>query len=118
MAGNNPSKRDQLPDTIGLKDEIVFQQMQRYGYDRAFTVPGSKLVFVGDENGCTAEALNAAIGANTAAVAYLIQVKRTFLQTIKGCGYYIPDQGNAVPLAKAVEIAHSHNLPLIADAAS
>lgn len=102
MTGNDPSKRDQLPDTTGLKDEIVFQHSQRYGYDRAFTVPGCKLIFAGDENGCTTQALNDAIGENTAAVAYLIQ----------------PDQGNAVPLGAAVEIAHLHNLPLIADAAS
>ena len=29
-----------------------------------------------------------------------------------------PNQGNAVPLETAIEIAHSHNLPLIADAAA
>ena len=102
MTGSDPDKCAQLPDTTGLKDEIVFQKMQHYGYDRAFTIPGSKLISVGDENGCTAETLNDAIGENTAAVAYLIQ----------------PDQGNAVPLAEAVEIAHAHGLPLIADAAS
>ena len=102
MTGNDPDKCAQLPDTTGLRNEIVFQKMQHYTYDRAFTIPGSKLIFVGDDDGCTAEALNAAIGERTAAVAYLIQ----------------PDQGKAVPLAAAVEIAHSHNLPLIADAAS
>lgn len=102
MTGNDPDKCAQLPDTTGLKDEIVFQKAQHYTYDRAFTIPGSKLVFVGDENGCTADELNDAIGENAAAVAYLIQ----------------PNQGNAVPLAEAVEIAHAHNLPLIADAAS
>ena len=102
MTGSDPDKCAQLPDTIGLKDEIVFQRMQHYSYDRAFTIPGSKLITVGDENGCTADELKDAIGENTAALAYLIQ----------------PNQGNAVPLEVAVEIAHSHDLPLIADAAA
>ena len=80
MTGSDPDKCAQLPDTTGLKDEIVFQKMQHYTYDRAFTIPGSKLINVGDENGCTADELNAAINENTAALAYLIQ----------------PNQGNAV----------------------
>lgn len=102
MTGSDPDKCAQLPDTTGLKSEIVFQEMQRYAYDRAFTIPGSKLIFVGDENGCSTETLNKAIGENTAAVAYLIR----------------PDQGKTVSLAEAVEIAQAHNLPLIADAAA
>ena len=38
LTGNNPDKMEQLPDTTGMKDEIVLQQCQRYGYDRAYTV--------------------------------------------------------------------------------
>ena len=102
MTGSDADKRAQLPDTTGLRDEIVFPKVQHYTYDRAFTIPGSKLIFVGDDESCTAEALNDAIGEKTAAVAYLIQ----------------PNQGKVVQLAEAVEIAHAHNLPLIADAAS
>lgn len=102
MTSNDPGKREQLPDTTGMKNEILLQKRQRYGYDRAFTVPGSKLLFVGDENGATPEQLESAIGPNTAAVAYLVQ----------------PDQGNAIPLEKVVEIAHAHNVPVIADAAA
>ena len=102
MTGNDPDKCAQLPDTTGLKNEIVFQRMQHYTYDRAFTIPGSKLIYVGDDDGCTTETLDAAIGENTAAVAYLIQAEHE-----KG-----------VSLADAIEIAHSHNLPVIADAAA
>ncbi len=102
MTHNDPEKRAQLPDTTGLKNEIILQKKQRYGYDRAYTVPGSKLVIVGDEDGCTPEQLENAIGPNTAAIAYLIQ----------------PDQGNAVPLEEAVEIAHRHNVLAIADGAA
>ena len=56
MTGNDPDKMARLPDTTGLKNEIVFQKMQHYTYDRAFTIPGSKLIYVGDDDGCTAEA--------------------------------------------------------------
>ncbi len=102
MTGNDPDKRSQLPDTTGLKNEILLQKKQKYGYDRAFTVPGSKLKYVGDSDGATAEQLSRAIGPNTAAVAYLVQ----------------PDQGNAIPLEEVVEIAHKRNVPVISDAAA
>ncbi|MBC8276481.1 MAG: aminotransferase class V-fold PLP-dependent enzyme [Chloroflexi bacterium] len=102
MTGNDPDKRAQLPDTTGMNDEILLQRTQRYGFDRAFTVPGGKLNYVGDDNGTTAEQMEQAIGPNTAAVAYLVY----------------PDQGKAMPLEQVVEIAHSHNLPVISDAAA
>ena len=75
MTHQHPEKRDQLPDTTGLKDELVFQKSQRYGYDRAYSVPGSKLVLVGDDEGCTTEEFENAIGPNTAAIIYLVQAE-------------------------------------------
>ena len=75
MTYQHPEKRDQLPDTTGLKDELVFQKSQRYGYDRAYSVPGSKLVLVGDDDGCTVEEFENAIGPNTAAIIYLVQAE-------------------------------------------
>lgn len=102
MTGNDPDKRSQLPDTTGLKHEIILQKIQRYGYDRAYTIPGSKLTIVGNDDGCTEEQLERAIGPDTAAIAYLIQ----------------PNQGNAIPLEIVVEMAHAHDIPVIADAAA
>lgn len=102
MTGNDPDKRAQLPDTTGLKNEILLQKKQEYGYDRGFTVPGSKLKYIGDSDGATAEELSSAIGPNTAAVAYLVQA----------------NQGNAIPLEEVVKIAHAHDVPVIADAAA
>ena len=80
----------------------MLQETQRYGYDRAYTVAGSKLVLAGNADGCTRTELESAIGPNTAAVAYLIRA------------------GNeaAVSLEDTVEIAHSHGIPVIADAAA
>jgi len=102
MTGNDPDKMAQLPDTTGMKNEILLQRRQRYGFDRAFTVPGGKLIYVGDDNGTTTEQLEQAIGPNTAAVAYLLY----------------PGHGNAMPLAQVVEIAHAHDVLVISDAAA
>ena len=102
MTYQHPGKRDQLPDTTGLKDELVFQQSQRYGYDRAYSVPGSKLVLVGDDEGCTPEEFENAIGPNTAAIIYLVQA----------------ESNSGVSLEEAVEIAHRNNVLAIADSAA
>ena len=103
MAGDDPDKVLQLPDTTGMKNEIVIQKKQRYSYDRCYTVTGGKLVEAGDEDGCTPEQLEAAIGPSTAAVAYFIQ----------------PDWGSSVvSIEDTVEIAHRKGVPVIADGAS
>ena len=86
-----------------MKNEIVLQEKQRYGYDRAYTIAGSKLVLAGDEEGCTREELESAIGDNTAAVAYLVRPE---------------NDSSVVSLEDAVEIAHSHGTLAIADAAA
>lgn len=102
MAGTDPDKIAQLPDTTGLRNEVVIPKGQRYRYDRCFTIAGAKLVNAGDDKGCTAEQLAAAIGPQTAAVAYVIQGK-----TADGM----------VSIEDAVEVAHQRGLPVIADAA-
>ncbi len=103
MAGDDPDKIGQLPDTTGMKNEFLIQKAQRYDFDRCFTLAGGKLVEVGGDEGCTAEELAAAIGPNTAAIAYPVQT----------------DWGSSVlPLDEAVRVAHEQNVPVIADAAS
>ncbi len=103
MTGTDPAKVHKLPDTTGMKNEIIIQKKQRYSYDRSYTVTGGKLVEAGDESGCTPEQLEAAIGPRTAAIAYFVQ----------------PDWGDSVvSLEDTVKIAHGHGLPVIADAAS
>ena len=102
MAGADPVKRGRLPDTTGMKSEIVIQKRQRYGYDRSLTVAGATLVEAGDEDSCSAEQLDAAIGSNTAAVAYLVEHPPV----------------RPVSLREAVEVAHSRGVPVIADAAA
>jgi L-seryl-tRNA(Ser) seleniumtransferase len=103
MTGRDRAKIGRLPDTTGMRNEVLLQKQQQYVYDRSFTVPGARLVRVGDDDGCTLDELDAAIGPRTAAVAYFIR----------------PDEADsAVPLEDAVELAHSRGVPVIADAAA
>ena len=103
MTGLDAAKIAQLPDTTGMKSDILLQKKQRYGYDRCYSVTGATLVEVGDDDGCTPEQLEAAIGPDTAAVAYYVQ----------------PDwDSSVVTLEDAIGIAHGRGVPVIADAAS
>ena len=101
MAGDDPDKIQQLPDTAGMKNEIIIQKSQRYHYDRCITVFGAKMVEAGDEH-TTAEQIEATINDKTAAM------------------HYVAPGGGAgvVSLEEVISIAHSHDIPVIVDAAS
>jgi uncharacterized pyridoxal phosphate-dependent enzyme len=103
IAGDDPVRVRQLPDTTGMRDEIILQQCQRIQYDQALRLAGAKLVLVGDEDGCTAEQIVAAIGDKTAALIFIVS----------------PRLGeNGVSVDEMARIAHDRGLPLIVDAAS
>src|SRR5579859_7554825 len=70
IAGADPDKIARLPDTTGLPATVLIQFGQHYHYERAVTVPGGKLVGVGDANGTTAAQLEAALGPNVAAMLF------------------------------------------------
>ena len=71
MAGNDPAKMAQLPDTVGVRNEIVIQNCQRFAYDQAYRAAGANLVGVGEGRRCHLWQLEAAYNERTAAVAYL-----------------------------------------------
>ncbi|MCH8206830.1 MAG: aminotransferase class V-fold PLP-dependent enzyme [Chloroflexi bacterium] len=103
IAGNDPDRIMLLPDTTGMRSEIVIQRTHRYSYDRCLTSTGGHLVEAGDDDGCTVEQLEEAIGPNTAAVAFLVK----------------PDQHeHSLPIEDAVRLAHEKGVPVIADAAA
>ena len=70
MAGDDDDNIQQLPNTSGMKDEILIQTRQRYWYDRCLELAGAKLVMFGSEEQTTKDDLEKAIGPNTAAVHY------------------------------------------------
>ncbi|MCH8282147.1 MAG: hypothetical protein IIC96_15865, partial [Chloroflexi bacterium] len=70
MAGDDDDKIQQLPNTAGMKNEILIQTRQRYWYDRCLELAGAKLVQFGSEEETTEQDLEQALGPNTAAVHY------------------------------------------------
>ncbi len=103
MAGENDNLIEQLPDTSGMKNEILIQKRQRYWYDRCLEASGAKLVEFGSDEGTSAEDLQNAINEKTAAV-----------------HFYMVEQEhdpNALSLEKTIKIAHDNDLPVLVDAA-
>ena len=103
MAGDDDDKIQQLPNTSGMKDEILIQTRQRYWYDRCLELAGAKLVMFGSEEQTTKEDLEKAIGPNTAAV-----------------HYYAVEQAIdplALTLEDTIEVAHAHGVLVTVDAA-
>ena len=103
MAGDDDDRIQQLPNTDGMKNEILIQTRQRYWYDRCLELAGAKLVMFGSEERTTAEDLENAIGPNTAAVHYYAVEQE-----------YDP---NALSLEETIAIAHAHDVLVTVDAA-
>ena len=102
MTGTNPARVRQLPDTVGMKSEIVIDKAHLVGYAHSFRASGAKLVEIGSAGATADWELEGAINDNTAAVAYV----------------FGPRQDGALPLPKVIEIAHDRDVPVIVDAAA
>ena len=70
LAGADPDKIGRLPDTTGMPGTVLIQAGHRYHYERAATVPGGRLVEVGEKSGTTADQLRSALGQDVAAVMF------------------------------------------------
>jgi D-glucosaminate-6-phosphate ammonia-lyase len=102
MAGMNGKHWEQLPDTQGMKDEVIIQTRHRYKYDRCARIPGAKIVEAGDSSGTTPAQLEQTIHAQTAMMLFPA---------------HLNDKPGTVPLAAAAEIAKRRKVPLLVDAA-
>jgi D-glucosaminate-6-phosphate ammonia-lyase len=102
MTGMDGKSWERLPNTDGIKNEVIIQRRHRYKYDRCSRMAGATLVEVGDDNGCTSLHIARAIGARTAAILF-----PAHLDAING----------TVPLGNLTELAHRHGIPTIVDAA-
>lgn len=107
VAGLDIGKMERLPDTSGLKNEVIVQRPHRNSYDHALRAVGVRLVEVGwlghaMPRPVESWEIEAAINERTAAI-------------------YWPVMDNAaivVGLAETVAAAHKHNVPVIVDAAA
>jgi uncharacterized pyridoxal phosphate-dependent enzyme len=103
LAGDDPERVQQLPDTTGMRNEIVIQKCQRFRYDQALRLAGARLREAGSAEGCTPEEIEAVIGDQTAALIFVVSPR-------------LGEDG--VSDEQMAGIAHAHGLPLIVDAAS
>ena len=103
IAGTDPFRMRQLPDTTGMKNEIIIQNCHRFAYDQAYRAAGAKLVGVGDGRRTQAWELEGAITESTAAIAYLFSNHLS---------------RRAMGLEEMCQIAHKHDVPVIVDGAS
>jgi L-seryl-tRNA(Ser) seleniumtransferase len=102
MVGTDRAAIARLPDTNGMKNEIVIERAHRNRYDFALRQTGATFVEVGYARGTEAWELEAAITQNSAAVAYFVTNATPA----------------TLPLPLVAEIAHAHGLPVIVDAAA
>lgn len=108
VAGLEPSKMARLPDTTGMKNEVVMVRSQRNFYDHAIRAAGVNLVEVGLPDRYSgagvrdAEAweIADAITDRTAAV------------------FYVADRFARPSLSEVVAVAHAAGVPVIVDAAA
>ena len=103
IAGSDPARMARLPDTEGMKNEIIIHRSHRFPYDQCYVAAGARLVEIGDGRRCAPWQLEAAFTDRTAAVAYLFS---PFVSR------------RALPLEQVVEMAHARGVPVIVDAAS
>ncbi len=101
MTGGDKSLMERLPDTEGMRNEILIQCGLRTSYDRAMTTPGARLVEVGEEGKTTPRQIEAAITARTAAIHFLAPGGRE----------------GTVPFEEVLDIAQVAGVPVIVDAA-
>lgn len=101
IAGDDLVLIDQLPDSTGLRNEVLLYERHRTNYDRCYRAAGAKLVIWGGDDRPAEDQLIEAIGENTAALAYVFHPWNT-------C---------PISLEKAVSMAHDRDIPVIVDAA-
>ena len=102
MTGQSEHNVEQLPDTTGMKNEVILFKGHRNRYDKAFVTAGATLVEYGSEVSATADDLNDAINENTACVAFVVA----------------PFLPQGIGLEETVRVAHERGVPVIVDAAA
>ncbi len=108
MTGSDLAAIERLPDTAGLKNEVVILagHMVNYGapVEQAIRLAGARVVPVGQATSAHPYQLAGAIGERTAAAVYVVS-------------HHTVQYGMPL-LAEFAEIAHDKGLPVIVDAAS
>ena len=105
MTGTDPEKIAQLPNSTGMKNEILMQRNNPSGYTKCHEYAGATLTYAGNESGATQDQLADAITDDTAAILH------TFAYGPACPGLTLPE---------TVEVARNarNPLPVIVDGAA
>jgi D-glucosaminate-6-phosphate ammonia-lyase len=108
MTGSDMAKVEQLPDTVGMKNEVIMQRGHEVWFGgsvpQTARLPGAKVVEIGDATRAGGYQLEGAINENTAAALYVVSHHTV--------------QYGLIGLEDFCEVAHAHGVPVIVDAAS
>ena len=108
MTGADLGKILRLPDTSGMRDEVVMQYSHNLNFGgeiaQMVRLTGAKLKLIGTANHCDTFYLRDAIGPQTAAVWFVENA-------------VVHPAGDFIPLAPCVEIAAQQSVPVLVDAA-
>lgn len=106
VAGFDVAAMDRLPDTTGLKNEVVVQRGHRNAYDHAIRAVGVRMVEVGY------------LGYPGAGGTYPWQIADAITERTAAIACPILDTPGTVPLRDVCAIAHERGVPVIVDAAA
>jgi len=108
MTGKNIGKVVQLPDTKGMKNEVILQKGHSINFganvSQMIRLSGAKCIEFGSLNGTSGLEMRGVISENTAAAIYVVS--------------HHTSQYGMVPFTQFLEIAHENEIPVIVDAAS
>jgi D-glucosaminate-6-phosphate ammonia-lyase len=108
MTGRNFGRAEQLPDTTGMKNEVIVPKAHvvSYGHDvtQSVRITGAKTIEVGFATELSRYQIEHAIGTQTAAALFVVS--------------HLTPQNKITDLQAFAEICHDHNVPVIVDAAS
>lgn len=101
IAGLDVARMNALPETRGLRNQVIIQRLHRNDYDHALRLTGAEIVEVGFKYATFPYELDNVINEKTAAV------------------FFLAGHGErALPLPLVTEIAHKHGIPVVVDAAA
>jgi D-glucosaminate-6-phosphate ammonia-lyase len=106
IAGLDVGKMDRLPDTTGMKNEVVVQRGHRNAYDHAIRAAGIRFVEVGY------------LGYPGAGGTFGWQIDESITEQTIAVACPILDTPGTVSLGEVCEIAHAKGVPVIVDAAA
>ena len=108
VTGLDPSKMNRLPNTSGMRDEVVMVRSQRNFYDHAVRSVGIRLIEVGLADRYSGAGVR---DAETWEIADAIN-ERT------ACVFYVAAAQSLPPLPAVTEVAHLRGVPVLVDAAA